>query len=235
MVAQFDLPGGDGFGSHAHDAHHQLAWARQGVVVVRVADGTWVLPPTRALWIPAGLAHEVLADGRSTLIGVYFDADATPTRWTEPTPVAVGPLTAALLDHLARPLPPVERQRAEAVLHDTLEADSIHTLLVPLPADDRTARIAAGLLDNPADPCTLSGWGHRVGASGRTIARTIERETGMGFARWRTQVRMLAAIRHLAAGHTVTQTAGHVGYATSSAFIAAFRRSTGSTPGAYFA
>ncbi|HIM37390.1 MAG TPA: AraC family transcriptional regulator [Dehalococcoidia bacterium] len=35
-------------------------------------------------------------------------------------------------------------------------------------------------------------------------------------------------------GHTVTETALSVGYETTSAFIAMFRRSLGVTPGQYF-
>ncbi|MGO9790014.1 MAG: helix-turn-helix domain-containing protein [Solirubrobacteraceae bacterium] len=38
----------------------------------------------------------------------------------------------------------------------------------------------------------------------------------------------------LAAGEPVATVAGYVGYETPSAFIAAFRRHIGATPGAYF-
>jgi len=45
---------------------------------------------------------------------------------------------------------------------------------------------------------------------------------------------MREALPLLAAGRSVSQVASAVGYDTSSAFVAAFRRETGTTPGAYF-
>lgn len=95
--------------------------------------------------------------------------------------------------------------------------------------------MAAALQADPGDGRSLSEWGRHAGASGRTLARLIERETGMGFARWRTQLRIAAALPRLAGGATVTRVAHEVGYATPSAFVAAFRRTLGAPPGAYFA
>jgi methylphosphotriester-DNA--protein-cysteine methyltransferase len=34
---------------------------------VLTGEATWVLPPTRALWIPVGLPHETASDGRATM------------------------------------------------------------------------------------------------------------------------------------------------------------------------
>ena len=48
------MPPGTRFDWHTHE-DHQLAWATSGVLSVRTAEATWVLPTTRALWIPAGL------------------------------------------------------------------------------------------------------------------------------------------------------------------------------------
>jgi AraC-like DNA-binding protein len=56
----------------------------------------------------------------------------------------------------------------------------------------------------------------------------------MTFGSWRTQVRLRASLPLLAAGMPVATAARRVGYATPSAFVAAFRRVTNTTPGAYF-
>ncbi|RCV90275.1 helix-turn-helix domain-containing protein [Billgrantia montanilacus] len=56
----------------------------------------------------------------------------------------------------------------------------------------------------------------------------------MGFAAWRQQARLLAALPMLAAGRSVTVVSQEVGYESPSAFIAAFRRSLGASPGRYF-
>ncbi len=176
IVATFPMPAGLVFDWHTHD-DHQVAWAASGVLTVRTADATWVLPPTRALWIPAGLPHETLSSG----------------------PVAMT------------------------------------TIDLRLPDDDRARQVALGLLDDPADKRTLPEWGREVGASARTLARGFVTGTGLPFGRWRTLLRLQAALPALAAGEPVSAVARRAGYDTVSAFVAAFRRETGSTPAAYFA
>ena len=63
FVATFPMPAGTLFDWHTHE-DHQLAWASAGVLTVLTEGATWVLPPSRALWIPAGLPHETGASGR---------------------------------------------------------------------------------------------------------------------------------------------------------------------------
>jgi AraC-like DNA-binding protein len=72
-----------------------------------------------------------------------------------------------------------------------------------------------------------------AGASRRTLTRLFVRDTGMSFDHWRTQVRRCAALPLLAEGQPVSRVAHSVGYATASAFLAAFRRTVGTTPKRY--
>ena len=44
----------------------QLLYGATGVMQVSTADGNWVVPPQRAVWIPPGVDHEVLMLGVST-------------------------------------------------------------------------------------------------------------------------------------------------------------------------
>jgi len=83
----------------------------------------------------------------------------------------------------------------------------------PTPTDGRASKVAAALIDNPADPRNLDQWGRRVGASGRTLARAFANETGISFARWRTSVRLRAALPHLAAGDSEGLAAGRLRHA----------------------
>jgi AraC-like DNA-binding protein/quercetin dioxygenase-like cupin family protein len=232
-VLRFSLPPGHRFDRHEHPTH-QLSWAPRGSLTMRVGAKVWVLPRTRGLWIPAGVPHDVLAGGRTTMMGIYVDPAACPIRWAAPTVVDTSGLLGALLEHLSTELSAEHRRHVEAVVFDLLRPLPVATLDVPMPTDPRARRIAEGLLADPADQRTLDEWGREVGASGRTLARALQRETGMGFERWRTQLRMSAALARLASGVSVTRAAHDVGYASTSAFVAAFRRATGTTPGAYF-
>ena len=87
----------------------------------------------------------------------------------------------------------------------------------------------------PADARPLEEWASTVGASARTLARRFRQETGMSFAAWRQQARLLESLRRLAAGEPVTKVALDCGYASASAFGAMFRRALGVAPSAYFA
>jgi AraC-like DNA-binding protein/quercetin dioxygenase-like cupin family protein len=234
VVATFPMPAGLVFDWHSHE-DHQLAWAASGVLTVRTRESAWVLPPTRALWIPAGLRHETLSTGTATMRSAYVRPARCPISWTEPTPVAASALLAELIGYLEDPdLAHDQRANAEAVLVDLLRPVAMTTIEVRLPADDRARLVADGIAAYPADGRTLAEWGRQVGASERTLARAFVADTGVSFGRWRTLLRVQAALAALARGEPVGNVARHVGYDSESAFVQAFRRETGVTPAAYF-
>jgi AraC-like DNA-binding protein len=234
IVATFAMAAGTAFTWHTHD-DHQLAWAPRGVLTVVTESSTWVLPPTRALWIPAGLRHETRADGPATMQALYIKPDLCRISWPDPTPIAARPLLAGLIGYLDREtLDPARRERAEAVLTDLLEPVTRTTIEVRIPADERARDVAQALADNPADRRTLGQWGRAVGASERTLARAFQAGTGIPFGRWRLLLRLQAALPALASGQPVGNVARRVGYESTSAFVAAFRQETGMTPAAYF-
>ena len=74
-----------------------------------------------------------------------------------------------------------------------------------------------------------------AGASLRTLQRIFPRETGLTIETWRQKARLLHAIGGLSSGATVTETAFDCGYQSVAAFIAAFSRQFGVTPGRYLA
>lgn len=229
------MPAGTRFEWHTH-RDHQLAWAPEGVLVVLTEHGgSYVLPPSRALWIPAGTVHETRATGVAVLRSVYLEPRGCPINWAEPTPVAVTSLLGELIHHLdERGLDPGERSRAEMVLFDLLLPVRIARIDVRSPKDPRARDVSEALLADPADPRTLQQWGRAVGASSRTLARAFLTDTGLTFGRWRTLVRLQASLPYLAERTPVNVVARLVGYRTTSAYVAAFRAHTGVTPGRYF-
>jgi len=194
-----------------------------------------VLPPTRALWIPARLRHETSTAGTAEMQTVYLRPDRCPIGWRVPTPVRASALLAELIAHLGgASLPVAQRARAEAVLIDLLAPQPVATIELRMPRDPRALDVATGLAEDPADKRTLQEWGRQVGASERTLARAFHAETGVPFGRWRTQLRLQSALPILAGGGSVARAADRAGYEAASAFVAAFRRETGTTPAEYF-
>jgi AraC-like DNA-binding protein/quercetin dioxygenase-like cupin family protein len=234
IVVTFPMPAGLVFDWHTHP-DHQLAWAASGVLTVRTDAATWVLPPSRALWIPAGLRHETLSAGTAMMRTLYIRPGLCPIDWPEFTPVAASPLLAELIGYLESPdLDAGRRQHAETMLVDLLQPVAMTTIEVRMPAEERARAVAAALAADPADGRTLAEWGREAGASARTLARAFVADTGLPFGRWRALLRLQAAIAALAAGEPVGNVARHVGYESASAFVAAFRRETGMTPAMYF-
>ncbi|APR82803.1 Transcriptional regulator, AraC family protein [Minicystis rosea] len=234
-VGRFAMAFGHRFDWHRHGAH-QLAWAEHGTLAVSVGDKTWILPTTRALWIPAGVLHAAEASSPATMHSAYFRRSACPATWEAVTVMAAPPLLRELLIYLSRDdLPKQARAHAQALVLDVLTPLASTEILVTFPTDTRARNVADALSKNPADPRDLAAFGKSAGASARTLARLFLAETGLTFGHWRTRIRIRAALVHLAAGLSIAVTADRVGYESPSAFVVAFRKETGVSPGAYFA
>ncbi len=172
-VVTFPMPAGTVFDWHTHN-DHQLASASSGVLTVRSGSSAWVLPPTRALWIPAGVPHETLSEGVATMRSAYVRPNTCLISWQTCTAVEISPLLANLLVHLtSEGLESSHRAHAEGLLVDLLSPVPITSFAVRMPTDDRALQVAQMLADNPADDRTLSEWGREVGASSRTLARAV--------------------------------------------------------------
>jgi AraC-like DNA-binding protein len=219
---------------HDH-AEHQLVYPRSGVLHVRTDRGAWVVPPGRAVWLPAGVPHSHRAHGQTQMLTLAFPADINPLDASEPTVVAVGQLLGEVISALAegRFLGPDDRAELHSIAVRRLTPAAALRHHLPAPADRRLRDIAGILADDPADNRTLAELGHAIGASERTLSRLFRRDTGMTFPQWRAQLRLQHAMLLLAAGSTVTSAATASGYGNVSAFIAAFRDAFGVTPAAY--
>lgn len=125
--------------------------------------------------------------------------------------------------------------RKAAVLLEELARMPLATLHLPVSQEPRVRRIAKRLAEHPADRRTLAEWAAWVAMSERSLARLIQAETGLSFGRWRQQIHLIEALRLLAAGRGVQQTAGALGYDSVTAFITMFKKALGKPPARYFA
>jgi len=223
---------------HRHDAA-QLIFAASGVMTVRTEDGLWVVPPARAVWVPAFVTHSIAMSGRVEVRTLYFAPDFAPIEGQQCCVVQVGPLLReAILRAIGfrSPYPKVGPEaHLAAVIRDEVERARVAPLHLPMPTDARARRAADAFVADPASRHARAHWARIAGASERTLERCFHAEVGMSFGRWQRQVRLLRALELLAAGRSVTDVALEVGFETPSAFIAMFRRAMGTTPSRYFA
>jgi AraC-like DNA-binding protein len=237
VALSWDYPSGRIGQPHRH-SRSQLLYASVGVMTVTTEKGVWVVPPLRALWLPAYTDHQIVCAGKLSVRTLYIDPNVRRKLPTECCVVSISPLLrelilyAATLPHLYESDSPDER--IMAVILDSIETLETAPLDLPVPEDPRLLQIYQALAENPSDNRTLDDWGAWVGATSRTLARLFRAETGMSFRQWRQQIRILEALRKLGANEPVTSVALDLGYESPSAFIAMFKRALGTSPGKYF-
>ncbi|MFT3842251.1 MAG: helix-turn-helix transcriptional regulator [Myxococcaceae bacterium] len=229
-------PAGLGFGERSYVGWDQLAYASRGVMSVVTSTGTYVAPPHRAVWIPAGEPHAVQMSGRVTLRTLFFRRGLAKLP-RECRAITVSPLLRELVLEAARTgilrRSPARQQRLAQVLIDQLQVLPVVALQLPMPRDARARKAAALIQEEPG--ASLPSVARRAAASKRTLERLFAVETAMSLGRWRQRVRLIEALRLLAQDHAVTEVALDVGYKSPSAFVSAFRKELGTTPKRYFA
>lgn len=233
----------------------QLAFSSAGVARLTVAHGTYIVPPSRALWIPPGVEHTVTVVEDADLRTLYLYQPrgrcgpqvprAEEAAWRQCRVLEVSDLLRALVlemsiqpDGMGTPLSPetlLRERRLGALVLDELRRAKPVKLGVDLPADKRLRALCEAVLDDPTRHATLDGWARDSGASPRTVARLFRRELGTSFAQWRQQVVLAKAVVLAARKRSVSHIAAELGYASASAFTAMVRRSVGMPPSRFFA
>ena len=232
--------GGSCLHPHRH-ASHQLLFAASGAMTVTSERTSWMIPPGRAVLIPAGVLHSIRMWGDVAMRSLYFPADVAIPLTDRATcrVISVTALLRELILRVAELAALDSRVAAEArvmsVLMDELAAAPIEPLLLPLPSDPRALAAATCVLTDPAAAATADALARRSGLSARTLERLFRAETGMPFGMWRQKARLLESVRLLVERRSVTDAALDCGYSSVSAYIAAFKQTFGCTPGAMLA
>jgi AraC-like DNA-binding protein len=221
---------------HQH-TRGQLYLLTHGMIALETQEQQWAMTAGSIGWLPPHCAHQALACGNVAGWSLYLPEPYCSGLPEQPHLSTASGLIQALVERLAQ----FAGQRLNApqrrlllVLRDEVRMQENTPLQLPLPQDARLLKIARALLNDPADNRTQSEWAAWAGLSIRTLSRRFINETGMTFARWRQQARVIRSLEPLSRGEAVNQIAGDCGYDNVSAYIAAFRQRFGTTPGLYF-
>lgn len=225
----------DGFhvGRHRHD-WAQLVYARSGLMRVMSGGQLWLVPPTRAIWIPAGTEHEFGVRGEVAFRTLYVTPERARLVERALGAFEVAPFLGELILHILslqmlNPHVP-SHARLAGVLVDLINDAQPIDLMLPLPQDTRARRLADHFQSQPHDRAGLPQLAAMVGGSVRTLQRCFLSETGMTVDAWRKKARLIASTAALSSGTSVTVAALDSGYDSPSAFIAAFKRQFSTTP-----
>lgn len=231
----------------------QLAMSSTGVVRLTVEHGTYLVPPSRALWIPPGVEHAVTVVEDADLRTLYLHqargragpevARADEADWRQCRVLEVSELLRALVHEMdirpdgEGPPPGAEllqrERRLGALVLDELRRARPVRLGVALPSDKRLRALCEAVLEDPTRHAALAGWARDAGASTRTVSRLFRQELGTGFVQWRQQVLLAKALALAARKLPMARIAAELGYASPSAFTAMVRRSVGAPPSVF--
>lgn len=232
-----NMPAGHVLARHRHD-WHQLIYASAGVMTVWTERGSWVAPPHWAVWVPAGISHSIRFAGASALRTLYLRPGASEGLPEHCAAVTVSPLLRELILRATREMMLDGRDPVDAALAlliaDEFRRSGAPPFDLPQPSGPATRRAAALIAAGAPEAASNAALARAAGVGLRTLERRFLAETGLSPGQWRRQHALLAALERLAGGEPIKAVAAEAGYATPSAFTAAFRAAFGTTPGRYF-
>ncbi|MGP9810196.1 AraC family transcriptional regulator [Rhodopseudomonas sp. NSM] len=217
----------------------QLLFSLRGVLTCEAQSGLWLVPPQHAIWIPGGAMHSIRASGTIEGYDVFIEPEMMTGMPNVCCTLSATPLLRELLIRAAGfPVLYPEGGREShlfTVILDEIGASPVQRLFLPMPADRRLRRIVDMMISDPADRGTMPSWARRAGLSERTLARLLERETGLSFGKWRRQLTIMVALQRMAEGASIQRLASELGYQSTASFVTMFRKTLGASPGRYMA
>lgn len=230
-----DYPHGYRLKCHSH-RRGQLLYGATGVMQVSTHDGNWIVPPQRAVWIPAHVRHEVLMLGVSTH-SLYLEPQAITGLGQNCQVISISTLMRQLLkEAVDMPLEYDEAGRdgvlINLLLHELTRATHL-PLHVPLPEHPQLLNLCLVFLQQPNVHQSPGHWAEQCHLSLRTFSRLFRQQTGLSFMQWRQRACVVQALARLGSGEAVTRIALDFGYENPAAFSTMFRRVLGESPSGY--
>ncbi|GAB3829370.1 helix-turn-helix transcriptional regulator [Kribbella italica] len=230
LVLRYTSAGALDFAESRQDILHQLYWSPDGPLSVTHGVSTHFVDSTDSVWVHRAVTHAVHALDRQTVYRICLREVPEALAGLRIATASMPPATAELVGSLASPCAEEVALSHRRTLMSSLGA-SVRDLSAPHSDGPGWAlRVARALAQDPSDPTTLDEWATRLHLSVKTLQRDFLREFGQPFTTWRTDLRLRASLVLLDT-HPVTEVAHRVGYSTPSAYITAFTRHYGHTPG----
>src|SRR5262249_43103902 len=150
----------------------QLLYSVTGLMRVRTDAEAWIVPPDRAVYLPAHVEHSIGIRGLVTMSTLYIAPRAHDGLPVAPTVLEVSPLLREMvLAIIEEPVIYDEQGRGGALaelIFSEIERARRLPLVIPMPRDPRLLRVCSAMLADPASRRTLDDWAGEAGASVRT-------------------------------------------------------------------
>jgi AraC-like DNA-binding protein len=219
--------------THTH-RRSQFLYAISGSMRLSFETASWIVPPRRAVWLPAAYPHQTGSLGALEMRTLYIEPSAVKGAPDSPRMLRVSPLLHELVLRVIEM--PVEydedgqQGRIIEVLLQEIDWKPIPPFSLPNVRDARLLAIQTALQADPTNKNTLESWAKQLGVSSRTLTRLFRLETNLSFQEWHDHVRTYESLPWLANGKPLAEIADALGFETAWSFTAMFKRVIGITP-----
>ncbi|SQA97178.1 AraC-like ligand binding domain [Cedecea neteri] len=219
---------------HAHE-QGQLIYPVSGVAKIRSEQNVWVVAPGHALWLPGRLPHGLEAIGKVVTHNLYMTPAASNAFSRHSRSLAVTPLFQSVtVAGLEKPADPQRSQLLHDLLHnELLRLQDIALCHITLPHDRRIRQLCDALCSDLSQRETLAWWGKQVGRERKNAGQAVPGRNPAQLYRMATANAPGGSRLPPRARHHHQQSLQHARYASSSAFIAMFRKKLGVSPQRY--
>jgi AraC-like DNA-binding protein len=212
----------------------KVGYAVRGVMEARVEGRRFLCPPHYATWIPADTLHSCHNRENVKFVSIYIERDLCAGMPETACTLALSPLIKAILADFADrrvtvPVTEADRRLAFVLVDQLLKAPRRESFL-PVSDDALLRPVLDALQADPSDRRSLAEWARCLGTTEKTLSRRFHGQLGISFNEWRQRLKLVASLSLIEDGRSVQSIARTLGYSSPSAFIAMFRRQTGTSP-----
>ena len=223
----------------------QFAYAEGGYLYIGIGEKVWFLPARHYMWIPAGLEHRIWSPSSSVkMFTIYFDVKKNEADFYGRSGIYfVNDLLREMILYTQKWDGHIDKEdhtryifamAIKAILPDMDTRNSLMQFTLPVPKDQRLARIESYIRSELAEPVSLGQLAKKFGMSSRTLSRLFMQDLGMSYIQFLKTIRMIKAFELLVEHkHTIREIAFKLGYSSVPTFSNVFFQGTGIRPTQY--
>ena len=217
---------------HSHE-WGEFVYSFSGVITISVDDKRHLVLPRYGIWVPPGVMHQCRNRDEAQHCSVFIASGFCGGLSPKSCSIRISPLMRQMLEYLRDP--PFSEASQEycrflrVFIDQLLFAPSAGSYL-PTGNDPMLSRLLEMLEATPGDSRSVKDLAGFIGITERSLSRKCRKELGITLLEWRQRLRVIKSLEMLEEGATVESIALELGYSSSSAFIAMFKRVMGQTP-----
>lgn len=226
-----NMPDNACYPMHSHE-WGEFLYSFNGLIEITINEKRYLVLPHYGIWVPPDVKHGCCNNKQAQHCAIYIAWDFCVEFCMIPCSVQISPLMRSMLHHLdvSGFKSGDEQERFLHVFMDQLRTAPCIDSYLPVSKEPQLAGLLLELEQNPGDSRSVKELASSLGMTERTLARRCQKELGITLLEWRQRLRAIKALVMLEEGVNVEQIALELGYSSSSAFIAMFKRLMGKTP-----